>query len=182
VLIEPTALAEVLVLTPRFHRDERGFFTESYSKRAFAQGVGADVEFVQDNHSLSAKGVLRGLHYQLPPRAQAKLVRAAVGEIFDVAVDIRRRSPTFRQWVGVRLSAENGKQLWIPEGFAHGFLALSERAEVLYKASAYYDPQSERSLAWDDPDLAIEWPAQSPPLLSARDSAAPPLAGAELFD
>ncbi|HEX8126639.1 MAG TPA: dTDP-4-dehydrorhamnose 3,5-epimerase [Allosphingosinicella sp.] len=181
MLIEPTALAEVLVLTPSYHRDERGFFTESYSKRAFADAVGSDVEFVQDNHSLSAKGVLRGLHYQLPPRAQAKLVRAVVGEIFDVAVDIRRRSPTFRQWVGVRLSAENGKQLWIPEGFAHGFLALSEQAEVLYKASAYYHPESERSLAWNDPDIAIEWPTQLPPLLSPRDSAAPPLAGAELF-
>lgn len=180
--IEPTALAEVLVLTPRVHRDERGFLAESYNKRAFAGAVGSDVEFVQDNHSLSLKGVLRGLHYQLPPGGQGKLVRAAVGEIFDVAVDIRRRSPTFRKWVGVRLSAENGRQLWIPEGFAHGFLTLSDRAEVLYKASAYYAPDLERSLAWDDPDIGIEWPLDSPPRLSARDLAAPALAGAETFD
>jgi dTDP-4-dehydrorhamnose 3,5-epimerase len=182
VLIEQTDLAEVLVLTPRRFQDERGFFAESYNKRAFAEAVGSDIEFVQDNHSLSMKGVLRGLHYQLPPRAQGKLVRAAVGEIFDVAVDIRRRSPTFRRWVGVRLSAENGKQLWIPEGFAHGFLTLSDRAEVLYKASAYYAPESEGSLVWNDPDIGIEWPVESPPLLSPKDSAAPALAAGHLFD
>jgi dTDP-4-dehydrorhamnose 3,5-epimerase len=182
VLIEQTDLAEVLVLTPRRFQDERGFFAESYNKRAFAEAVGSDIEFVQDNHSLSMKGVLRGLHYQLPPRAQGKLVRAAVGEIFDVAVDIRRRSPTFRRWVGVRLSAENGKQLWIPEGFAHGFLTLSDRAEVLYKASAYYAPESEGSLVWNDPDIGIEWPVESPPLLSPKDSAAPALAAGDLFD
>jgi dTDP-4-dehydrorhamnose 3,5-epimerase len=182
MLIERTALAEVLVLTPRFHRDERGFFAETYNRRAFAQAVGSDIEFVQDNHSLSTKGVLRGLHYQLRPRAQGKLVRAAVGEIFDVAVDIRRRSPTFRRWVGVRLSAENGKQLWVPPGFAHGFLTLSERAEVLYKASDYYATELERSLAWDDADIGIEWPDESPPLLSPKDSAARPLGAAELFD
>jgi dTDP-4-dehydrorhamnose 3,5-epimerase len=182
VLIERTALDEVLVLTPRAVSDERGFFAESYNRRAFAEAVGSDVEFVQDNHSLSIQGVLRGLHYQLPPRGQGKLVRAIAGEIFDVAVDIRRGSPTFRRWVGVRLSAENRKQLWIPQGFAHGFLTLSERAEVLYKTSAYYDPGQERSLAWNDPAIAIEWPLDSPPRLSARDSAAPALAGAELFD
>ncbi|HEX8468721.1 MAG TPA: dTDP-4-dehydrorhamnose 3,5-epimerase [Allosphingosinicella sp.] len=182
MLIEQTDLAEVLVLTPRRFQDERGFFAESYNKRAFAEAVGSDIEFVQDNHSLSMKGVLRGLHYQLPPRAQGKLVRAAVGEIFDVAVDIRRRSPTFRRWVGVRLSAENGKQLWIPEGFAHGFLTLSDRAEVLYKASAYYAPESEGSLVWNDPDIGIEWPVESPPLLSPKDSAAPALAAGDLFD
>ncbi|HEX8307479.1 MAG TPA: dTDP-4-dehydrorhamnose 3,5-epimerase [Allosphingosinicella sp.] len=182
MLIERTALAEVVVLTPRFHRDDRGFFAESYNRQAFAEAVRSDVEFVQDNHSLSVKNVLRGLHYQLPPRAQGKLVRAVVGEIFDVAVDLRRRSPTFRRWVGVNLSAENGKQLWIPEGFAHGFLTLSERAEVLYKASAYYAPESERSLAWDDPDIGIEWPAGSPPLLSPKDSVAPAFGAQELFD
>ncbi|HEX8449467.1 MAG TPA: dTDP-4-dehydrorhamnose 3,5-epimerase [Allosphingosinicella sp.] len=182
MLIERTALAELLVLTPRFHRDERGFFAESYNKRAFAQAVGSEVDFVQDNHSLSMKGVLRGLHYQLDPRAQGKLVRAVVGEIFDVAVDVRRGSPSFRQWVGVRLSAENGKQLWIPRGFAHGFLTLSERAEVLYKATDYYAPDSEGSLAWDDPDIGIEWPVGPPPLLSAKDRAAPALAAAQLFD
>ncbi|HEX8448010.1 MAG TPA: dTDP-4-dehydrorhamnose 3,5-epimerase [Allosphingosinicella sp.] len=182
MLIEPTALPDVLVLTPRVHRDERGFFAESYNKRAFAQAVGSDVDFVQDNHSLSMRGVLRGLHYQLDPKAQGKLVRAVVGEIFDVAVDVRRGSPTFRRWVGVRLSAENGKQLWIPRGFAHGFLTLSERAEVLYKASDYYAPDLEGSLAWDDPDIGIEWPGGPSPLLSAKDSAAPGLATAQLFD
>lgn len=182
MLIERTALAEVLVLTPRSFSDERGVFTESFNKRSFAEAVGLDVEFVQDNHSRSAKGVLRGLHYQLPPHAQGKLVRVVAGEIFDVTVDIRRGSPSFGRWAGVHLSAGNGRQVWIPEGFAHGFLTLSERAEVLYKASAYYDPGSERSLAWNDPVLGIEWPAASPPILSPRDSAAPPLASAELFD
>ena len=182
MLIERTALAEVLVLTPRIHRDERGFFAESYNKRAFDEAVGSDIEFVQDNRSLSTKNVLRGLHYQLPPSAQGKLVRAAAGEIFDVAVDVRRRSPTFRRWVGVHLSADNGKQLWIPEGFAHGFVALSEGAEVLYKTSAYYAPEADRSLAWDDPDIGIEWPVDSPPILSSKDRSAPSLAAAELFD
>jgi dTDP-4-dehydrorhamnose 3,5-epimerase len=181
MLIEQTALSEVLVLTPRFHRDERGFFAESYNKRAFAEAVGSDVEFVQDNHSLSRKGVLRGLHYQLPPQAQGKLVRVVAGEIFDVAVDIRRGSAAFGRWVGVRLSAENKKQLWVPPGFAHGFLTLSEGAEVLYKASAYYAPSAERSLAWNDPAVGIEWPDESTPLLSAKDAEAPPLAAAEVF-
>lgn len=181
MLIERTALPELLVLTPRFFRDERGFFTESYNKQAFAEAVGSDVEFVQDNHSCSTKGVLRGLHYQLPPNGQGKLVRAVVGEIFDVAVDVRRGSPTFGKWVGVRLSAENGKQLWIPEGFAHGFLTLSERAEVLYKATAYYAPGSEGSVAWNDRDIGIEWPDSAPPLLSPKDLAAPALADAEIF-
>lgn len=182
MLVERTALAEVLVLTPRSFSDARGAFTESYNKRAFAEAVGSNVEFVQDNHSVSVKGVLRGLHYQLPPNAQAKLVRAVAGEIFDVAVDVRRGSPTFGRWAGVRLSAENRKQAWIPEGFAHGFLTLSERAEVLYKVSAYYAPGSERSLAWNDPAIGIEWPGSISPLLSVRDSAAPSLASAELFD
>ncbi len=182
MLTERTALDEVIVLTPRSFSDERGFFTESYNKRAFAEAVGSDVEFVQDNHSLSLKGVLRGLHYQLPPQDQGRLVRVVAGEIFDVAVDIRRSSPTFRHWVGVRLSAENRKQVWIPQGFAHGFLTLSERAEVLYKATAYYAPGHERSLAWNDPAIAIEWPASPSPLLSARDSAAPALSSAEIFD
>ena len=182
MLIERTALADVLVLTPRSFRDERGIFTESYNRRAFAAAVGRDVEFVQDNHSVSARGVLRGLHYQLPPHAQGKLVRVVAGEIFDVAVDIRRGSPSFGRWAGVRLSAENGRQVWIPEGFAHGFLTLSESAEALYKTTAYYDPASERALAWDDPGLGIEWPVSVPPLLSPRDKAAPPLASAELLD
>lgn len=181
VLIEQTDLAEVLVLTPRFFRDERGFFTESYNKRAFAQAVGADIEFVQDNHSRSTRGVLRGLHYQLPPRAQGKLVRVAAGEIFDVAVDVRRSSATFGRWFGTVLSAEKGNQLWVPPGFAHGFLTLSDSADVLYKASDYYDPASERSVIWDDPAIGIDWPPESQPLLSGKDADAPRLEAAELF-
>jgi dTDP-4-dehydrorhamnose 3,5-epimerase len=181
VLIERTALAELLVLTPRYFRDERGFFTESYNKRVFDEAAGAPVDFVQDNHSRSSRGVLRGLHYQLPPRAQGKLVRVVAGEIFDVAVDMRRASATFGRWVGIVLSAEKGNQLWIPPGFAHGFLTLSETADVLYKASDYYDPASERSVAWNDPDIGIDWPPESRPLLSRKDADAPPLAAAELF-
>lgn len=182
MLIERTDLDQLLVLTPRFFRDERGFFTESYNRRAFAEAVGSDVEFVQDNHSRSTRGVLRGLHYQLPPRAQGKLVRAAAGEIFDVAVDLRRASATFGRWFGIVLSADKGNQLWIPPGFAHGFLTLSETADVLYKASDYYDPGCERSVAWNDPDIGIAWNLEGEPILSGKDSAAPPLAAAETFD
>lgn len=181
MLIEQTDLAPLLVLTPRVFRDERGLFAESYNKRAFDEAVGSDVEFVQDNHSRSARGVLRGLHYQLPPSAQGKLVRVAAGEIFDVAVDMRRASATFGRWFGTLLSAEKGNQLWVPPGFAHGFLTLSDTADVLYKASAYYDPACERSVAWNDPDIGIEWPAESRPLLSPKDADAPRLAAAELF-
>ena len=181
MLIERTPLPGLLVLTPRVHRDERGFFAETYSRRAFAEAAGTDVEFVQDNHSHSARGVLRGLHYQLPPRAQAKLVRVAAGEIFDVAVDLRRASPTFGRWFGIRLSSALGNQLWIPAGFAHGFLTLTDSADVLYKASEPYDPAAERSIAWDDPDIGISWPLDSAPILSARDCAAPPFAAAEVF-
>jgi dTDP-4-dehydrorhamnose 3,5-epimerase len=181
VLIERTPLAELLVLTPRYFRDERGFFVESYNKRAFAEAAGAEFEFVQDNHSRSRRGVLRGLHYQLPPHAQGKLVRVAGGEIFDVAVDLRNESPTFGRWFGTVLSAEKGNQMWIPPGFAHGFLTLSEIADVLYKASDYYTPDCERTIAWDDPEIAIAWPLDGSPLLSAKDSAAPTLAQAETF-
>lgn len=181
MLIEQTALAQLLVLTPRYFRDERGFFVESYNRRAFAEATGADVEFVQDNHSRSARGVLRGLHYQLPPRAQGKLVRVADGEIFDVAVDLRAGSPTFGRWFGTVLSSEKGNQLWIPPGFAHGFLTLSETADVLYKASDYYAPDFERTIAWDDPGIGIEWPLEGEPLLSAKDSSGRPLAQAETF-
>jgi dTDP-4-dehydrorhamnose 3,5-epimerase len=181
VLIEQTALAEVLVLTPRFFRDERGFFTESYNRRAFAEATGSDVEFVQDNHSRSTRGVLRGLHYQLPPSAQGKLVRVAAGEIFDVAVDMRRTSRAFGRWAGVVLSADKGNQLWIPPGFAHGFLTLSDSADVLYKASDYYDPACERSVIWNDPDIGIDWSLEAEPILSGKDAAAPPLAAAEAF-
>lgn len=182
MLIEQTALPQLLVLTPRYLRDERGFFVESYNRRAFAEATGADVDFVQDNHSRSTRGVLRGLHYQLPPRAQGKLVRVADGEIFDVAVDLRGGSPTFGRWFGTQLSAEKGNQMWIPPGFAHGFLTLSETADVLYKTSDYYAPDCERTLAWDDPAIAIEWPLDVKPLLSAKDSAAPRLAQVETFE
>jgi dTDP-4-dehydrorhamnose 3,5-epimerase len=181
VLIEQTDLAQLLVLTPRYFRDERGFFVESYNKRAFSEAAGADFDFVQDNHSRSTRGVLRGLHYQLPPRPQGKLVRVAHGEIFDVAVDLRRASPTFGRWFGIALSAEKGNQLWIPPGFAHGFLTLSETADVLYKASEYYAPDCERAVAWDDPTIAIDWPLGGPPTLSAKDAEAPTLARAETF-
>ncbi|HEU0100054.1 MAG TPA: dTDP-4-dehydrorhamnose 3,5-epimerase [Allosphingosinicella sp.] len=181
MLIEPSDLTPLLVLTPRFFRDERGFFTESYNKRAFAEAVGADVDFVQDNHSRSTRGVLRGLHFQLPPNPQAKLVRVASGAIFDVAVDMRRSSSTFGRWFGVELSAENHRQLWIPEGFAHGFLTLSETADVIYKTTGYYSPSDEGSLAWDDPDVGIEWPLTVEPLLSPKDRAAPRLAEATSF-
>jgi dTDP-4-dehydrorhamnose 3,5-epimerase len=179
--IERTPLDGVLVLTPRVFRDERGFFAESYNKRAFDEAVAGAVDFVQDNHSRSARGVLRGLHYQLPPRAQGKLVRVAAGEIFDVAVDIRRSSPTFGRWFGTVLSAGKGNQLWIPPGFAHGFLTLSESADVLYKASDYYDPACERSVAWNDPGIGIAWGAAGEPILSPKDAAAPPLSAAEAF-
>jgi dTDP-4-dehydrorhamnose 3,5-epimerase len=182
VLIEQTALAEVLVLTPRFFRDGRGFFTESFNKRAFAEAVGEHFEFVQDNHSRSTRGVLRGLHYQLPPRAQGKLVRVVSGEIFDVAVDMRRTSVTFGRWFGVVLSAEKGNQLWIPPGFAHGFLTLSDTADVLYKASDYYDPACERSVIWNDPDIGIAWNLEAEPILSEKDAVAPPFPAAEAFD
>ncbi len=181
MLVRPTALPGVLLIEPKVHRDQRGAFMESYNRAAFGEAVGADVDFVQDNHSLSRQGVLRGLHYQLPPDAQGKLVRVTAGEVFDVAVDIRRGSPTLGRSVGVRLSSENRLQLWIPAGFAHGFLALSPRAEVLYKASAYYAPESERSLAWDDPALAIDWPLTGAPILVPKDAKAPRLEAAELF-
>ncbi len=176
-----TALSEVLLVEPTVHGDSRGFFLESYNERRFNEAVGRDVRFVQDNHSRSSKGVLRGLHYQLPPHAQAKLVRVMAGAIFDVAVDVRRSSPTFGQWVGVHLSAENHRQLWIPEGFAHGFLSMSESADILYKASTYYSPADEGVIAWNDPDLAIEWPLGGAPIVSAKDAAAPRLSEAELF-
>lgn len=181
MLIGPTRLPEVLLLEPKAFPDERGFFMESFNRADCAKAVGRDIDFVQDNHSGSARNVLRGLHYQMEPRAQAKLVRVAEGEVFDVAVDMRRSSPRFGQWAGARLSAENRRQLWVPEGFAHGFLVLSDFAQVLYKTSDYHSPEHERSLLWNDPDLGIEWPADSAPILSAKDAAAPKLADAALF-
>ena len=174
-----TRLPGVLLLEPRVFGDERGFFFESFNQRAFDEAVGEHVEFVQDNHSRSSRGVLRGLHYQLPPKAQGKLVRVVAGEVFDVAVDLRAMSPTFGQHVGYCLSAENKRQLWIPPGFAHGFVTLSETAEFLYKTTDYYSPEHERCIRWDDPRLAIDWGFAGVPQLSARDVAAPGFAEAE---
>lgn len=162
--------------------DERGFFFESFHQQRFDEAVGGHVEFVQDNHSRSARGVLRGLHYQLPPAAQGKLVRVTRGAVFDVAVDVRRSSPAFGRWVGYELSEDNFRQLWIPEGFAHGFLALTDGAEVQYKTTAYYAPDLDRSIRWDDPDIGIEWPLTDlEPIVSAKDAAAPRLVDAEVF-
>ena len=179
-----------LLLTPRLFGDDRGFFFESWNQRSFAAALGLPLEqapaFVQDNHSRSSRGVLRGLHYQLPPHPQGKLVRCIVGDIFDVAVDIRRSSPTFGQWVGAVLSAENHQQLWVPEGFAHGFLTLSAQAEVLYKTTDFWSKECERAIRWDDPQVAIAWPLDSlggiEPLLAEKDAAAPWLADAQAAD
>ena len=180
--VSPAALAGVLVLEPEVHADERGFFFESYNAREFERATGlAGVVFVQDNYSRSRSGVLRGLHYQLPPRAQGKLVRVVRGAIYDVAVDLRRSSPTFGRWLGVELSEGNRRQLWIPPGFAHGFVALSELADVLYKTTDYYSPAHERCVRWDDPSLAIAWPLAADPILSAKDRSGVPLERAELF-
>ncbi len=178
----PSDIPDVLILEPRVFGDERGFFYESYNEKVFRESTGLDVHFVQDNHSRSAKGVLRGLHYQLPPAAQGKLVRCTAGEVFDVAVDIRRSSPTFGKWIGVFLSAENKRQMWIPEGFAHGFLVVSEWAEFLYKTTNYYSPQFEQGICWADPELAIRWPLNQNPLLSSKDQNAVMFAAADLFD
>ena len=178
--VTATRLPEVLIVTPRVFGDDRGFFMESYNRRAFNEAVGQDIDFVQDNHSRSAKGVLRGLHFQLPPHAQGKLVRVTAGSVFDVAVDVRRDSPRFGQWAGVELSAENHRQLWIPPGFAHGFLVLSEHADFLYKATAYYCPPAEASIRWDDPTIAIAWPIPqgTTPVVSDKDTRAPLLEAA----
>ena len=180
--VTPTAIPEVLILEPRVFGDERGFFFESFNQKAFDEAVGAHDEFVQDNHSRSARGVLRGLHYQLPPHAQGKLVRVVRGSVFDVAVDVRRSSPSFGQWVGVGLSEANHRQLWLPPGFAHGFIVTSDSADFLYKTTGFYEPHAERSVRWDDPRLAIAWPeAALPPTLSGKDAAAPLLDQAETF-
>lgn len=165
----PTRIPDVLVIEPKVFGDDRGFFFESFNRRAFHEATGLNVDFVQDNHSKSAHNVLRGLHYQVE-QPQGKLVRVTQGEVFDVAVDIRKGSATYGQWVGEILSAENKKQLWIPAGLAHGFVVLSETAEFLYKTTDYYAPQHERCIAWNDPDLAIAWPIEGQPLLSAKDA------------
>ncbi|EJL67877.1 dTDP-4-dehydrorhamnose 3,5-epimerase [Variovorax sp. CF313] len=178
----PTAIPEVLIIEPKVFGDARGFFYESFNSRAFDEAVGRHVEFVQDNHSRSAKGVLRGLHYQIQ-QPQGKLVRVVRGAVFDVAVDIRKLSPTFGKWVGVELSEDNHRQLWVPEGFAHGFLVLSETAEFLYKTTDYYAPAHERAIKWDDADLRIEWPHVGAALqLSGKDQAGVSLNQAETFD
>ncbi len=176
---QPTTIPDVILITPKVFGDERGFFMETYQTRLFAQ-AGIQAQFVQDNHSRSKQGVLRGLHYQLR-QTQGKLVRVVMGEIFDVAVDIRRSSPTFGKWVAVHLSAENRQQLWVPPGFAHGFYVLSEWAEVLYKATDFYSPQWERSILWNDPAIGIDWPllAETPLSLSAKDEQAQLLQEAE---
>lgn len=176
-----TAIPEVLIFEPKVFGDERGFFFESFNQKVFNEATGRSPDFVQDNHSRSAKGVLRGLHYQLR-QAQGKLVRVTAGEVFDVAVDVRKASPTFGQWVGVHLSADNKRQLWVPEGFAHGFLVLSEYAEFLYKTTDFYAPEHERCVRWDDPTLAIDWPLQGQPTLSAKDQQGKSLHEAELFE
>lgn len=178
--VTPTAIPQVLVLEPRVFGDARGFFYESFNQRDFAQATGLDVTFVQDNHSKSAQGVLRGLHYQVE-HAQGKLVRVVQGEVLDVAVDLRRSSPTFGRWVGERLSADNKKQMWVPPGFAHGFVVLSETAEFLYKTTDYWYPEHERSLLWSDPALGIDWQLTAAPLLAAKDAAAPVMALAEFY-
>jgi len=175
-----TDLPGVLILEPRVFGDERGFFYESFNAKAFEQATGENIQFVQDNHSRSQKGVLRGLHYQLE-NTQDKLVRVTHGEVLDVAVDLRRSSPNFGKWVAVRLSADNHRQLWVPEGFAHGFVVLSESAEFLYKTTDYYNPSAERSIRWDDPDLAIDWQLAQTPQLSAKDQAATFFKDADVF-
>jgi len=178
--VTPLELPDVLLVEPRVFGDERGFFYESWNKRAFRE-AGIDVDFVQDNHSRSRRGVLRGLHYQIE-HAQGKLVRATAGEVFDVAVDLRRSSPTFGRSVGIVLSAANKRMLWIPPGFAHGFLVISEDAEFLYKTTDYWYPAHERTLLWNDPRLGIAWPLSGDPILAAKDAAGTPLTAAETYD
>ena len=177
-----TSIPDVLIFEPKVFGDERGFFFESFNHKLFEEAVGYPVTFVQDNHSKSSKGVLRGLHYQLPPHAQGKLVRCVAGEVFDVAVDIRKNSPTFGQWVGIHLSGENKRQLWIPEGFAHGFVTLTGTAEFLYKTTNYYAPMSDRGIAWNDKKLAIRWPMETLTLsLSDKDKLQPSLENADCY-
>lgn len=178
--VTPTNIPEVLVIEPKVFGDERGFFFESFNQAKFEAVIGRQVNFVQDNHSKSAKNVLRGLHYQIQ-QPQGKLVRVVQGEVFDVAVDLRKSSPTFGQWVGEILSADNKKQLWVPEGFAHGFVVLSDTAEFLYKTTDYWAPEFERSITWNDPEIAIEWPLSGEPSLSGKDKLASTLANAEHF-
>ena len=179
--IQPTSLPDVLIIEPKVFGDERGFFFESFNSKKFEELTGKNVSFVQDNHSRSTNNVLRGLHYQIK-QAQGKLVRVIAGEVYDVAVDVRKKSPNFGKWTGVLLSAENRRQLWIPPGFAHGFVVTSEYAEFLYKTTDYWAPEYERSLLWNDPAIGIEWPTNGMPTLSDKDKAAKTLAYAEVFE
>ncbi len=176
----PTAIPDVLIIEPKVFGDERGFFFESFNQQRFEEATGAHCNFVQDNHSRSARNVLRGLHYQIK-QPQGKLVRVVMGEVFDVVVDIRKSSPTFGRWVGTRLSADNKRQLWVPPGFAHGFLVLSEAAEFIYKTTDYWAPEHERCIRWNDPAIGIEWPIEDNPTLSAKDAQGISLANAEVF-
>lgn len=178
--VQTTNIPEVLIFEPKVFGDDRGFFYESFNERRFNELTGLNASFVQDNHSKSAKNVLRGLHYQIR-QPQGKLVRVVAGEVFDVAVDVRKSSPTFGHWVGVTLSAENKRQLWIPEGFAHGFVVTSESAEFLYKTTDYWAPEFERSILWNDPAIGIDWPVTGTPLLSGKDQIGKLLADAEVF-
>ncbi|KVP00166.1 dTDP-4-dehydrorhamnose 3,5-epimerase [Burkholderia ubonensis] len=180
IQVTATALPEVKIIEPKVFGDSRGYFYESFNAREFAEYVEPGVEFVQDNHSRSAKGVLRGLHYQIE-HAQGKLVRVVEGAVFDVAVDVRRSSPNFGKWVGVTLSADNHRQLWVPPGFAHGFLVVSESAQFLYKTTDYWFPEHERSIVWNDPEIEIEWPLDGEPLLAGKDAAGKRLNDADLF-
>ena len=180
MIVVLTKISDVLIIQPQIFGDERGFFLESFNQKIFCEKTGLNVEFVQDNHSRSVQNVLRGLHYQIQ-QPQGKLIRVVAGEILDVAVDIRRNSPTFGQWVSCYLSAENRHQLWVPAGFAHGFLVVSEMAEVLYKTTDYYAPQYERSIRWDDPDLSINWNLDAAPILSSKDKAGALLKDAEVY-
>lgn len=180
--VTPTALPEVLIIEPKVFGDQRGFFFESFNQKAFNSATGLDAKFVQDNHSRSAKGVLRGLHYQIQ-QPQGKLVRVVRGSVFDVAVDVRKSSPNFGRWVGVALSEENHRQLWVPAGFAHGFLVTSDTAEFLYKTTDYYAPEFERCVAWNDPGIGVEWPlANAIPQLSCKDQAGESLMNAQVFE
>lgn len=181
IQVTPTAIAEVKLIEPKVFGDARGYFYESFNARDFAELVAPGVEFVQDNHSRSSKGVLRGLHYQIQ-HTQGKLVRVVEGEVFDVAVDIRRSSPTFGKWVGVMLSADNHRQLWVPPGFAHGFVVVSEAAQFLYKTTDYWYPEHERSILWNDAQIGIEWPIDFEPVLAAKDAAGKRLVDAECFE
>ncbi|MBN3081205.1 dTDP-4-dehydrorhamnose 3,5-epimerase [Pectobacterium jejuense] len=176
-----TQITDLKIIEPAIFGDDRGFFFESFNKKKFEEEIGYSVDFVQDNHSKSSQGVLRGLHYQLAPHAQGKLVRCVEGEVFDVAVDIRKSSPTFGQWVGVYLSAENKRQFWIPAGFAHGFVTLSKTAEFLYKTTNYYAPQSDRGILWNDETIGIEWPMSVDPILSEKDKNAKKFSEADVF-